>query len=119
MAPKKSGPEVPAEVRARAREIQAKLAHKPGPDEFLTPQERADPTPFYFVLRGFVKQLKDAREAAGLPLAQIAERTGMAPESLSRLETGALTNPTFQTLARYALAVGRKPVMTSEPIDGC
>src|SRR5262249_54750331 len=40
--------------------------------------------------------------------------TGMAVESLSRLETGALTNPTWKTLGAYAAAVGRRPRLAVE-----
>jgi len=48
-----------------------------------------------------------AREAAGLTLAQVAAKTGLAEETLCRLESGAVTNPTWQTLGRYAVAVDR------------
>ena len=102
-------------LRENAKKDREQFAHKPGPDELLTPEERADAAPFYFVLRGFVAQLKKAREQAGLTLAQIAERTGLAPESLSRLETGALPNPTWRTLGLVAHAVGMRPVLSAEP----
>ena len=80
----------------------------------MTPQELADAAPFYFVLREYVRQLKEAREAAGLTLADVSARTGMAVESLSRLETGAQTNPTWKTLAAYAKALGRRPQLVLE-----
>lgn len=101
-------------ARKRADQTRQQLQHKPGPSELLTPQERADAAPFYFVLRSYIRQLKEAREAAGLTLADISARTGMAVESLSRLETGAQTNPTWKTLGLYATAVGRKPQLTAE-----
>jgi DNA-binding XRE family transcriptional regulator len=100
-------------ARTQAAQARQRLGHKPGPAELLTPQELADAAPFYFVLRDYVRQLKDAREAAGLTLADVAARTGLAAESLSRLETGALTSPTWKTLASYA-AVGRRPRLTVE-----
>jgi ribosome-binding protein aMBF1 (putative translation factor) len=103
-----------AAARKRAEEIRQKLQHKPAPCELLTPQERADAAPFYFVLRAYVQQLKEAREAAGLTLADVSARTGMAVESLSRLETGAQTNPTWKTLGLYAAAVGRQPRLSAE-----
>ncbi len=89
----------------------------PDPTELLTSQELADAAPFYFVLREYVRQIKEAREAANLTLADVSARTGMAVESLSRLETGAQTNPTWKTLALYALAVGCKPVLGLEIAD--
>jgi hypothetical protein len=42
----------------------------------------------------------------------------LAEESLSRLETGAATNPSWKTLAAYAAAVGLAPVLTARPLDG-
>jgi transcriptional regulator with XRE-family HTH domain len=89
------------------------MAGKPV-SELFTPQELADAAPFYFVLRNYVKQLKDAREANGLTLADVSARTGMAVESISRLETGAQTNPTWKTLGQYAIAVGCRPQLTVE-----
>jgi transcriptional regulator with XRE-family HTH domain len=77
-------------------------------------QDRADAAPFYFVLREFVRQLKEARETGGMTLADVSSRTGLAVESLSRLETGAQTNPTWKTLGLYANAVGRKPGLKLE-----
>jgi transcriptional regulator with XRE-family HTH domain len=90
------------------------MGHKPNPSELLTPQKQADAAPFYFVLREFIRQLKEAREAAGLTLAELSARTGMAVESLSRLETGAQTNPTWKTLGMYAAALGCRPQFTLE-----
>lgn len=67
------------------------------------------------VLRAGIAQLKAAREAAGLSLTDAARLAGMAPESLSRLETGAAANPTWKTLARVAGAVGCQLTLTVEP----
>jgi DNA-binding XRE family transcriptional regulator len=92
--------------------VHEKLAHKPGLNELFTPQELADGAPFYFELVVFVHQLEKARKAAGLTLAQVAAKSGIAEETLCRLERGAVTNPTWQTLGRYAVAVGAKPVLT-------
>jgi DNA-binding XRE family transcriptional regulator len=90
-------------------------SHTPPPPELLTPQELADAAPFYLVLREYVRQLKGAREAAGLTLAEVSARSGLAVESLSRLEAGAQTNPAWKTLGAYAAAVGRKPRLLAEP----
>ncbi len=115
---KKKTPAVPADVlavaRRRATQARRRLQHKPGPAELLTPQERADAAPFYFVLRDYIRQLKKAREAAGLTLADVSARSGLAMESLSRLETGAQTNPTWKTLGAYAVAIGCQPRLTAE-----
>lgn len=103
-----------ARLRARAAETRAKLARHPSPEELLTPEELADGAPFYFELRACVAELKKAREDAGLTLVQIAEKTGLAVETLSRLETGQATNPTWKTLGLYAVAVGRKLRLLAE-----
>jgi ribosome-binding protein aMBF1 (putative translation factor) len=103
-----------AAARKRAEKTRQQMQGKPAPSELLTPQERADAAPFYFALRSYIQVLKEAREAAGLTLADISARTGLAVESLSRLETGAQTNPTWKTLGLYAAAVGRQPRLIAE-----
>lgn len=55
-----------------------------------------------------MQQLKDAREAKGLSLADLTKQTGMDRSALSKLETGQRVNPTVETLVRYAQAVGKK-----------
>jgi ribosome-binding protein aMBF1 (putative translation factor) len=112
---------VPSEAiraaRQRAGKVRQQVGHKPAPSELLTSQERADAAPFYLVLRDYVRQLKDAREAAGLSLADVSARSGLAAESLSRLETGAQTNPTWKTLGTYAAAVGRRPLLSVGTVE--
>ena len=103
-----------ARLRARAAETRAKVAHKPGISELLTPEEIADGAPFYFEMLACVAELKKAREAAGMTLAQVAEKSGLATETLCRLETGQVTNPTWKTLGMYAVAVGRKLRLSAE-----
>ena len=63
-------------------------------------------------LRGLVRQLKSAREAKGLSLADLTELTGMDRSALSKLETGQRANPTVETLVRYAEAVGKRLVVS-------
>lgn len=63
-------------------------------------------------VQALVTQLKAAREAQGLSLAQVTESTGMDPSALSKLESGQRPNPTVDTLARYAAAVGKRLVVT-------
>ena len=65
-----------------------------------------------------LKQLKAAREAQGLSLADLTERTGMDRSALSKLETGQRPNPTVETLVRYAEAVGKRLVVSlSDALD--
>ena len=120
MATRRNKPPVPAEAlaaaRQRAEQTRQQLNDKPAPEDLLTSQELADAAPFYFVLRNYIRQLKEAREAAGLTLADVSARSGLAVESLSRLETGAQTNPTWKTLSAYAAAVSRHPQLSAEAI---
>jgi len=55
-----------------------------------------------------MQQLKAAREAKGLSLADINERTGMERSALSELESVTDENPTVDTLFRYAEVVGKR-----------
>ena len=57
-------------------------------------------------------ELKAAREAKGLSLADLTDLTGMDRSALSKLETGQRPNPTVETLVRYAEAVGKRLVVS-------
>jgi hypothetical protein len=103
-----------AAARERAKQTRAKIGDKPGRAELLTENEISEGAPFYFVLRNFIAQLKEARTSAGLTLEDVSVKSGLAIESLSRLETGALTNPTWKTLGLYASAIGVRPRLEVE-----
>jgi DNA-binding XRE family transcriptional regulator len=62
-------------------------------------------------LQELLDQLKAAREAKGLSLADLTDLTGMDRSALSKLETGQRANPTVDTLIRYANAVGKRVVV--------
>jgi DNA-binding Xre family transcriptional regulator len=63
-------------------------------------------------LNELLAQLKAARVAKGLSLADLTELTGMDRSALSKLETGRRANPTVETLVRYAEAVGKRLVVS-------
>jgi len=63
-------------------------------------------------LQELLKQLKAAREEKGLTLSNLTDLTGMDRSALSKLETGQRSNPTIETLVRYAEAVGKRLVVT-------
>jgi DNA-binding Xre family transcriptional regulator len=65
-------------------------------------------------LEDLLKQLAVARQEKGLSLADLSRLTGMDRSSLSKLETGQRPNPTFETLARFAEAVGKRLVVSLE-----
>ena len=62
---------------------------------------------FAAILR-LVARFKAIRESQGLTLAEVAERMGIDPPALSRLETGKSLNPTLATLHKWAEALGQK-----------
>ncbi len=57
--------------------------------------------------RRFVMSLRRERERLGLSLADVSELAKIDKAALSRLENGQQLNPTVNTLARYARALGR------------
>lgn len=59
-------------------------------------------------LQALLAELKTTREAKGLSLADLMERTGMDRSAVSKLETGQRANPTVETLIRYAEALGKR-----------
>jgi DNA-binding Xre family transcriptional regulator len=96
------------EEAAKYKGIRDHIAHEL-PDLIARHHERTagfDPVPELMV------QLKAAREAKGMSLADVTEITGMDRSALSKLETGQWANPTFETLVRYAEAVGKKLVVS-------
>jgi DNA-binding XRE family transcriptional regulator len=115
--PRNVKPNLTPEQQARLAEIRRKAAADlaAGVEGPPVPEiDRSDSAPFYFALRSFVGQLRKAREAQGLTLAAVAEKTGLAAETLCRLENGDIINPTWRTLGLYAVAVGKKLRLTAE-----
>ena len=62
----------------------------------------------FAAILSLVARYKAARESQGLTLAEVAERMGIDPPALSRLETGKVLNPTLATLHKWAEALGQK-----------
>ena len=59
-------------------------------------------------LAAIMQELRAAREAKGLSLADIYERTGIDRSAISKLENVTNENPTMDTLLRYAEVVGKR-----------
>jgi DNA-binding XRE family transcriptional regulator len=108
-----------AEDRARHKAIREMFREwHPSPEELIASGEGAnfDLQGEYRELRPFVEEMKRTREAAGLTLAEVSRRCGIDQPALSRLENGHNKNPTLDTLWRYAAAVGRRLLLTTEAI---
>ena len=97
-------PEAAAKYKAIREQVAQEL-----PELIARHQERAAALD---ELDELLRQLKAAREAKGLSLADVMERTGMDRSALSKLETGQRANPTVDTLVRYAEAVGKRLVVS-------
>jgi DNA-binding phage protein len=84
------------------------------------PDESVAATVFdQMALNHLVDELRQRREALGLSLSDVAEKTGIDRASLNRLELRKNLNPTYGTLARYAAAVGRSlSLALTEPVKG-
>ena len=98
------------EDRARHKAIREEFQGRPTPQELIASGEYTEPIPHGvgMAIRVALHELKKAREAAGMSLADVAEKSGIDKAALSRLENGVHDNPTVETLMRYAAAVGKK-----------
>ena len=97
-------PEEAAKYKAIREQVQAEL-----PELIARHHERMAALD---QLDDLLRQLKAAREAMGLSLHDLTELTGMDASALSKLETGQRSNPTVETLVRYAEAVGKRLVVS-------
>jgi hypothetical protein len=68
-------------------------------------------------LRALISRLKRERIGKGLSLGAVSRLTQQARSALSRLESGEYSNPTLNTLYRYARALGWHIRFSAEPID--
>ena len=104
-------PEEQARIQAIRDHFQAA---RPTPDELLASGDAEEFVPLgeYLGLLAAVRALKNEREVRGLSLTTIAERSGIDKAALSRLENGLQTNPTIDTLYRYASAIGVELVLS-------
>jgi DNA-binding XRE family transcriptional regulator len=107
-------PKWTAADRARHKALRQEFEHCPTQEELRASGAYEGPikSGAYFSVKVLIHELKKAREAAGLTLAVVSQRTGMDQATLSRLENGRQPNPTVDTLWRYARAVGRQLVLT-------
>ncbi len=108
-----------AEDRARHQVIRDMFRDwHPSPEELIASGEAAnfDLHGENRKLRPFFEEMKRAREAAGLTLAEVSRRCGIDQPALSRLENAHHKNPMLDKLWRYAAAVGRRLVLTTEAI---
>jgi DNA-binding XRE family transcriptional regulator len=100
-----------AEDRARHQAIRAKFqAERPSLEQLVASGEYSEPILLgdYWELAALVQALRNERERQGLSLGDAAKRSGIDKAALSRLENGQSVNPTWNTLSRYAAALGKE-----------
>ena len=98
------------EELARLREIRERFQREKPSLKKLVETGDADPAiplSAYLGIGQLFRRLRDERESLGLSLADLAERTGMDRAAISRLENGHQSNPTIDTVIRYAEALGK------------
>lgn len=61
-----------------------------------------------------VSQLRQTREALGVSLGELEQRTGIRKSVLSRLENSKAPNPTLATMQRYSEALGKRVAFSIE-----
>jgi DNA-binding XRE family transcriptional regulator len=71
----------------------------------------------YLALLGLMKSLKARRQAKGLSLAAVSDRSGLTRPVISALENGKTANPTLETLYRYASALDATIGLTVEDVE--
>ena len=109
-----------AEDRERRRKVRELFKDKPTIDALVASGELSGntmPMGLYLEIQQLLHDLKKARAAAGLSLADLAQRTNMDKAVLSKLENGQHGIPTLPSLARYAQAVGMQLTFSLTPRD--
>lgn len=104
-----------AEDRARHQAVRAKFqAERPTLEQLVASGEFSEPILLgaYWELAAIVDLLRQERQRQGLSLANAAKRSGIDKAALSRLEGGQSVNPTWNTLSRYAAALGKEIALT-------
>jgi transcriptional regulator with XRE-family HTH domain len=98
------------ERRAEIEAVRAHYKDRPTRDELIRRGEidpdRGMPMGALASLHAVLADLKRLRESRGLAAAEVGRRAGISPAAMSRLESGRNANPTFETLSRYARAIG-------------
>src|SRR5437764_14381272 len=92
------------EDRARLQAIREKFQReKPSLKKLVESGDAPPPMPLgtYLDIQVLLSRLKKEREAAGLSLADVAERTGMDRAAISPPENGHQLNPNVDTLRPY------------------
>ncbi len=97
--------------RERHRAIREKFQReKPSSEQLFAGGEYVGPIPLgvYLDLKSAVCELRKSREAAGLSLDDLADRTGIDRAILSHLEDDVDLSSSIELVVRYAAALGKR-----------
>lgn len=112
----------PPEERARHEAMRERFRGGPASLDEILGADRSDDSTTLGTYRDMIRvldELKEAREASGLTLADVSARCGMDPSAISRLENGHVANPTIGTIQRYASAIGKRLGWTIHDAAAC
>ena len=99
-----------AQEAARLRSMRERYQRdKPTPEQLLTEggHERFVRLGDFIALQQLLKELKEERLRQKLTIARLSSKTEIDQAALSRLEGGKNLNPTVETIARIARALGK------------
>lgn len=106
------------EQQAEDERIRAQFADQPSLEDLVTSGEleidELNISSAVGSLADAIPLMRAERKRRGLSAQEVSRMSGIAQAALSRLESGENTNPTFSTLAKYAMAVGFQIKMISE-----
>ena len=105
--PRQQSATAAAKERAKRNRFQRE---RPSLGDLVASGEDSDPLSHgeFWDIWTTMEKLKSLRVSSGLSLADMTAQTGMDRAALSRLENGVAVNPTINTLARYAQALGKR-----------
>lgn len=61
--------------------------------------------------------VKEMRKAKNLTQMQLSELSGVSQQLISAIESGKVTNPTYQTVEKLKVVLGNKIVKGGEKVD--
>jgi DNA-binding XRE family transcriptional regulator len=107
----------PEQREQMRRAAQAFQDDKLAIDELVASGKYSEAMPWGVLLDSLfaVAELKKTREAMGLSLTDVSERSGIDRATLCKIENGK-GNPTIQTIGRYAAALGKRVTIVLEDL---
>ncbi len=105
--------------QAKPSEAELSSIHGPGIEKLIASGDLDEPVSqgTFLQLSNLIATLKTRREAMGLSLNAVSDRSGLSHPFLVRLENGWNSNPSLDTLFRFAQALDLGVTLGVEEID--